>query len=123
MNFFDILGRVAKAISRSVGNSMENHIIELWNKLKNLDNDRFISFINSKDTLNTQVYISVLSIYSKSINSYYDFIYTIGKTKYNKDEIIRGTLRICKSNIIQLSNKREMNEIRQIANKFATEFS
>ncbi len=34
MNFFDILGRVAKAISRSVGNSMENHIIELWNKLK-----------------------------------------------------------------------------------------
>ncbi|MCT8789091.1 hypothetical protein KZ478_11105, partial [Glaesserella parasuis] len=69
MNFFDILGRVAKAISRSVGNSMENHIIELWNKLKHLDNDRFISFINSKVTLNTQVYISVLSIYSKSINS------------------------------------------------------
>lgn len=120
MGFFDFLGKVGKSINDSMKSSMEDKIIELWQRLRYFDEDRIASYLNSKERITNVDYVAILAIYYR--HQRYGVDSLLSRVNHNSEDIIQQTLKFCRTDMIQLSVKSQMREIQQTADKFIADY-
>lgn len=120
MGFFDFLGKVGKSINDSMQSAMEDKIIDLWQRLRNFDEDRIASYLNSKERITNIDCIAILVAYSRHQNYGVDSV--LNRLTHKRDDVIQQTIKLCSHDMIQLSNKSLMREIRQTADRFIADY-
>ena len=120
MGFFSFLGKVGKSINDSMQSAMEDKIIELWQRLRNFDEERIASYLNSKERITNLDCTAILAIYYR--HQRYGVDSVLSRVNHNSEDIIQQTLKLCGHNMIQLSKKSPMREIQQTADKFIADY-
>ena len=120
MGFFSFLGKVGKSINDSMQSAMEDKIIELWQRLRNFDEERIASYLNSKERITNLDCTAILAVYYRYQRYGVDSL--LSKVNHNSEDVIQQTLKLCGHNMIQLSKKSPMREIQQTADKFIADY-
>ncbi|MCS4533657.1 hypothetical protein [Neisseria montereyensis] len=115
MGFFDILSSVGKSLISAAEEKSQEIMSETWLKMNTFDTQRLNSLIKAKGPTSILAKIALMKLYSRSR---YDF------TEYMmNDETKSALIRFCKSNTVQLYDKRYSNEILRIANEIIDQYS
>lgn len=120
MGFFDFLGKVGKSINDSMQSAMEDKIIDLWQRIRNFDEDRIVSYLNSKERITNIDCIAILVAYSRHQSYGVDSV--LNRLTHKRGDVIQQTIKLCSHDMIQLSNKSLMREIRQTADRFIADY-
>ena len=100
--------------------AMEDKIIDLWQRLRNFDEDRIVSYLNSKERITNIDCIAILVAYSRHQSYGVDSV--LNRLTHKRDDVIQQTIKLCSHDMIQLSNKSLMREIRQTADRFIADY-